>query len=72
MRLNALRQLQELWKLDIEYKDHYGLKEFIQSVVYDEENRCQHCYMMRLEESARKAKEMGLDGFSTTLLVSPY
>lgn len=72
MRLDALRQLQELWKLDIEYKDHYGLKEFIQRVVYDEKNRCQYCYMMRLEETASKAKEMGLDGFSTTLLVSPY
>lgn len=72
MRLDTLRQLQELWRLDIEYNDHYGLKEFIQRVVYDEENRCQYCYMMRLEETAKKAKEMGLDGFSTTLLVSPY
>lgn len=27
---------------------------------------------MRLEETARTAKKMGLDGFTTSLLVSPY
>jgi len=27
---------------------------------------------MRLEEAARTAKKMGLDGFTTSLLVSPY
>jgi predicted adenine nucleotide alpha hydrolase (AANH) superfamily ATPase len=27
---------------------------------------------MRLEETARTAKRMGLDGFTTSLLISPY
>jgi predicted adenine nucleotide alpha hydrolase (AANH) superfamily ATPase len=30
------------------------------------------CYTLRLEETAKTAKKMGLDGFTTTLLVSPY
>ncbi|MFN3739157.1 MAG: epoxyqueuosine reductase QueH [Thermodesulfovibrionales bacterium] len=34
--------------------------------------RCQHCYRLRLEETARAAKDNGFDAFSTTLLVSPY
>lgn len=74
MRLDALRQLQNLWNLDIEYIDHYGLKEFIRAVVNKEEygERCLFCYSMRLEETAKTAKKMGLDGFTTTLLVSPY
>jgi len=72
LRLEALRQLQETWGLDIEYIDHYGLKEFLRTVVNHEDNRCVFCYSIRLEETARTAKKMGLDGFTTSLLVSPY
>jgi predicted adenine nucleotide alpha hydrolase (AANH) superfamily ATPase len=72
MRLDALHKLQNSWNLDIEYIDHYGLKEFIRAVVHNEDNRCAICYSMRLEETAKVAKRMGLDGFTTTLLVSPH
>jgi hypothetical protein len=72
LRLEALRQLQKTWDLDIEYIDHYGLKEFLRTVVNHEDNRCVFCYSIRLEETARTAKKMGLDGFTTSLLVSPY
>jgi predicted adenine nucleotide alpha hydrolase (AANH) superfamily ATPase len=74
MRLESLQKLQKLWNLDIEYVDHYGLKEFIRAVVNKEKygERCYFCYSMRLEETAKIAKKMGLDGFTTTLLVSPY
>ena len=34
--------------------------------------RCAACYMLRLERTARHAKENGFDAFSTTLLISPY
>lgn len=71
-RLDALKNLQKIWSLDIEYIDHYGLKEFIRAVVNNENNRCIICYSIRLEETARTAKKMGLDGFTTSLLVSPY
>lgn len=33
---------------------------------------CLKCYRLRLEETARYAKEHGFEAFSTTLLVSPY
>ncbi len=33
--------------------------------------RCKICYRLRLEESAKKAKELGYDYFSTTLTISP-
>lgn len=72
MRLESLQSLQKTWGLDIEYIDHYGLKEFLRSVVNNEDNRCANCYSLRLEETAKTAKKMGLDGFTTTLLVSPY
>jgi predicted adenine nucleotide alpha hydrolase (AANH) superfamily ATPase len=72
MRLDALHKLQNSWNLDIEYIDYYGLKEFIRAVVHNEDNRCAICYSMRLKETVRVAKKMGLDGFTTTLLVSPH
>lgn len=34
--------------------------------------RCAACFSLRLEKTAGFAKENGFDGFSTTLLVSPY
>jgi len=72
MRLESLQKLQKLWDLDIEYIDHYGLKEFVRSVAYREDDRCILCYSMRLEDVAKTAKKMGLDGFTTSLLVSPF
>ena len=34
--------------------------------------RCWNCYRIRLEETARKAKELGFSLFTTTLSVSPH
>ena len=71
-RIDALRKLQDLWKLDVEYEDDYGLKEFLRNVVYNEESRCEYCYTIRLERTAARAGELKADAFTTSLLVSPY
>ncbi len=34
--------------------------------------RCTQCFILRLEETAKKAKEVGADYFCTTLTVSPH
>ncbi len=55
----------------------YRIKDFYQ-VVKGLENekegglRCDKCYFLRLEETAKIAKEKGYDYFCTTLSVSPY
>jgi len=72
MRLESVQKLQKVWNLDIEYVDYYGVKEFLRAVVNKEDERCIFCYSIRLEETARIAKKMALDGFTTSLLVSPY
>ena len=36
------------------------------------DSRCQMCYAVRMQSAARKAKELGIRAFTTTLLVSPY
>lgn len=70
-RLDSLQRLERLWGLEIEFIDYFGHDEFRKKNKNDE-SRCIRCYMMRLEETAVIAKKMGLDGFTTTLLVSPY
>ena len=55
------------------FEEDYGLKEFCKKVINNLENRCQeYCYPVRLEQTAKYAKENGYDSFTTTLLVSPY
>lgn len=34
--------------------------------------RCYQCYLLRLEETAKRAKQDGFDYFATTLTLSPY
>ncbi len=48
--------------------------EFVRRVAPLEERRRQHeaCWRIRLEATARAAREHGMEGFTTTLLVSPY
>ena len=53
--------------------DDYGLDEFCKNTINNLENRCaDYCYKIRLENTAKYAKENGFDTISTTLLISPY
>ena len=71
-RLDSLQRLQSLWNLDVEYEDFYGLKEYLRHVAGNEDSRCEYCYAVRLEKTARKAQEIKADAFTSSLLVSPY
>lgn len=50
----------------------YEPEEYFRRVSHHEEERCRHCYELRLGRAAAKAVELGLPAFSTTLLISPY
>ncbi len=52
--------------------DGYRPELYFREVSFHEEDRCRFCYAMRLREAARFAKEEGCDGFTTSLLVSPW
>lgn len=72
-RRDCLKQYTEDIKVKAIFEENYGLRDFCKEVVNDLENRCQsYCYPVRLEQTAKYAKENGYDSFSTTLLVSPY
>lgn len=73
LRLNALREYQTLSGLEIRYIDYYGEDEFKKRLSkFAGEIRCAMCYEWRLNETARIARESGMDAFSTTLLYSIY
>jgi hypothetical protein len=46
--------------------------DYFRLVGRDRAGRCTHCFVLRLGETARAAREGGFDAFSTTLLISPY
>lgn len=72
-RRDCLVEYSKTIDLELVVNENYGLREFCQNVSNDIENRCQnYCYRVRMEETARYAKENGFDSFTTTLLVSPY
>ncbi len=55
--------------------DDYNEKEWllkIKDIAKQKNKRCVECYRLRLMKTAQKSKELRIDFFSTTLLISPY
>ncbi len=54
--------------------DNLKFEETIKGLEEEKEGgpRCMKCYRLRLEESAKYAKENNFDYFTTTLTISPY
>jgi predicted adenine nucleotide alpha hydrolase (AANH) superfamily ATPase len=71
-RLEALKRYSEQTGLEVIYRDEYLLEEFLRNVSSQPDKRCAYCYSLRLEATAREAKERGFDQFSTTLLQSSH
>lgn len=72
-RKDTLKEYSEMIKINAIFEDEYGLDEFCKNVICNLDNRCiNYCYRVRLEQTAKFAKENGYDAITTTLLVSPY
>lgn len=72
-RLESLRALQKLWGLDIIYINNYwDFYKFLRLLSGKESERCEICYNLRLTKTAETAASLGIELFTTTLLVSPY
>lgn len=71
-RKNALCEWAKEENLESIIEDEYGLRRFIDNVYPSYGDRCSYCYTVRLEETAKIAKENGFTHFCTTLLISPY
>ena len=61
-------------KLIISSYDHSEFTEYVKGFEGEPEGgaRCEKCFKLRLEETARLAEEEGFDFFGTTLTVSPH
>ncbi len=72
-RRDTLKEYTKSINVEAIFEEEYGLDNFCKNVIGDLQNRCQnYCYRVRLEQTAKYAKEHGYDTISTTLLVSPY
>ena len=71
-RRNCLRSYAETIALPLIEKNDYALRPFVRAVAEDIANRCGKCYEIRLFETARQAKELGFDSFTSSLFISPY
>ncbi len=49
-----------------------GVGVYEKNDVETEPEKCENCYRVRLGRTAKFAKDLGYDCFSTTLLISPY
>lgn len=72
MRRETLVNYAKTIHADLILQDEYGLETFIKSIYPNFGERCETCYRLRAEETARNAAEHGFDGFCTSLLISPY
>ena len=72
-RRDTLKEYTKNININAIFEEEYGLKTFCKNVIDDLDNRCEkYCYKVRLEQTAKYAKENGYDAISTTLLISPY
>lgn len=71
-RRNAFREFMEGERISFAIDDLYDMEDFLGAVAGHPSARCGHCYEMRLRRAAEFAAAEGFEGFSTTLLVSPY
>jgi hypothetical protein len=69
-RMKALKVLQERLPIPVTYEEDYGLAEYLKSVMWQGQERCEDCYRLRLERTARHAAEHGFEAMTTTLLGS--
>lgn len=73
-RLKAVKMLAERSGLPLVADESYGLVEFCRAVHGHEQvpERCIRCYRMRLQQTARAAREAGCTVFTTTLVTSRH
>ena len=72
-RRDCLKEYTKSININAIFEENYGLEEFCKNAIKDLSSRCKnYCYPVRLEQTAKYAKENGYEAFTTTLLVSPY
>ena len=71
-RLKAVKTLRDSMKLDIEYNENYGLREYLGAIAGREYERCHVCYSLRFGAACAKAADEEIGLVTTTLFSSPH
>lgn len=73
-RLDCVKEYTDKESIKLYRDKDYEIELFFQAInkKENEPERCLTCWRLRLKKTAQKAKELGFDAFTTTLLVSPY
>lgn len=72
-RRDTLKEYTKSINVNAIFEEDYGLRKFCEDTINCLDKRCEnYCYPVRLEQTAKYAKEHGYDTISTTLLISPY
>lgn len=69
-RRENLEEVSRLLDFEVAYSVDWGAENWINNFSTDQ--RCKNCIFLRLERTAKIAKDLGFDAFSTTLSISPY
>lgn len=71
LRVESFKNYME--RLNLKYLiGKYNYKDYFSIVDNNIENRCIFCYQLRLNEVTRKAKDLEIKNFSTTMIYSIY
>jgi len=73
LRRESVERYSKKTGLDVIY-EKYDIEDFFKAIgnFRDSGERCNKCWRLRLEKTARYAKENGFGAFTTTLFISPY
>lgn len=71
-RLDTLRDYCRRVKIPLAVSTDYHAQEYLRQAPDNKESRCQSCYRLRLDRTAREAAKQGIPAFATTLAISPH
>ena len=71
-RLAGMETLARETDLPLIIAGDYDMPEYFRRVAGHEDERCRHCFDLRLAKTAEAAREHDYDAFTTTLLISPH
>lgn len=77
-RLEEVKRFIKALNLDVKVLDvDFNSNDYYQAIkglehLGEKSQRCYNCYKLRLEKTAKKAKELNFDFFTTTLSISPH
>ncbi|MFC1899119.1 epoxyqueuosine reductase QueH [Chloroflexota bacterium] len=71
-RLEAMEILARETGLPLVVINGYDIVDYFRDIANREDERCRHCFRMRLMKTAETARDRGFEAFTTSLLISPH